>query len=479
MQTRHQEKTRRGSQARRIRPWRGLAWAVLWQAGIVSCQPASSSPWHDASSDLSGLHQIAMIASYQRNDLQLLREYPSPTDGSVLLASFVLGLSSLEILRLHPSGSCDATIVAGPATDSCQRTPVAIDAVDINGDGTSEVVVLDSCGAWIVLPDGRGGYTSVDALQYFPAGLPGNYATSLSSPAGQLWMVTGNSRSACPSELGASADASVGAECVGPPEGEWVGTDAFSPFIVSPVNGASDGLIFQGYGSLFRYAFTSEQDASRGTGGPRLSLVDTLSLTAPQPPYVRPFAAFDHLQRMAVAGCSDSFLGVGMFDPSVGGIARHLQWIVPSLAGQYQQSELSTDFSVTTVGTVTTSDGGALIGMIGDASEGDASEGAVFSIGRALSSCEQPSVLDVWPAEFSWRTPDAPTYFHFGPTTGTRLLGLKGLSGEQDEYMFLSYDGYDLRLWSVALNVSQSTSVAATESRVHLHDTRSDLAFAN
>jgi hypothetical protein len=302
----------------------------------------------------------------------------------------------------------------------------------------------------------------------------GQYALRLADAAGHPVLATGNARAALLSGVNGLLDSSSGLQqFVVPPDERWIHTDVFCPLLSVPsTNDHRDLLLFQGYGAFFRYGST--QDGGTPT---EWSLVETVTLSAPQPPYLTPFDGLDHLQYLSLSGCMDSLLGVGMINPSAGNYPRRLQHVTFDTDHQYQQAELSTAFTVATFGVISTPDGGSLVGVLGEDTQG----AALFSAMKA-SSCEDLGTVMSWPIEFEWRTPEAPAFGDFGPRVpkndGIKLLGLPTSTVGSETYVFINYDGYDVRSWTVALNLQGQPSAVAVSRRT-LHETRDDLSFGN
>jgi len=64
-----------------------------------------------------------------------------------------------------------------------------------------------------------------------------------------------------------------------------------------------------------------------------------------QPPYLKAFDAFDHLRALALPGCQDSLLGIGVFSTLAGTVPRKLQHVTMDQGGQFSQPSLHTVLS--------------------------------------------------------------------------------------------------------------------------------------
>jgi hypothetical protein len=205
-------------------------------------------------------------------------------------------------------------------------------------------------------------------------------------------------------------------------------------------------------------------------------LSDGWMLAPPPPPYLQGFDAFDHLRLLAIPGCQQSLLGIGVFRPAAGPIPRKLQHLTLTQTGQFAPTEVATPFAVTTYGMIAIGDGSALVGMLGE----DSGQ-TVFGLAE-VKGCSTWNLLGTWAADGNWRTPDAPQFLAYGPrvpmTPGIALAGFKAAVEGGDGYVYVNYDGYTIRAWEFTATSIDNGSPEPRSIIWKTHETRSDLVFA-
>jgi hypothetical protein len=252
--------------------------------------------------------------------------------GADLIASLVPDDANLEVLVV--SGQGFQSTVPQPPYAGCTPSPVQIAGVDADGDGLTDLAVLDtSCGNWIARQSADCTFTSHPWKELLP-----------DLPAMPWFVVRPQSGGEIRSALAAGWSFSVAALAL-PDGGAWrsAGEISFASgdvgqtfvstgvqFMADPQTG-TDTLLLQ-RGNYFTMI-------AIGAAGDSLGPSTDYQQAAIEPPYVKPFLAFDQLLVMSTAACGQLGLGFGIFAPKAGIAPHRLQAITFSPDG-YRAKEL-------------------------------------------------------------------------------------------------------------------------------------------
>lgn len=455
-------RVRRGSdddRAARVRFARARVIAFGLMVGACAATPPRAGPAKkNAVKGDSTTESGAGTALYVRHQLARF----TTTTSNVKLAAAVVGLSNVEVLEVTPDGSVTSELVAPPASsNACPGAPIQVAVADVDADGLDDVLVMDTCGNWVALADGDGHYTAVpfDALL---------------SPV-PTWESFEHLDFADGTELLFGGDTWSGAWLGrGSPGVEFGGSEGFAlppPFLGAKVThtfvalgaeadrGLDPPLLYQGGAALHRLE----------RNGLNLTLGATLVPEVIHPPYVRPFDAFDHLQKLELDACPPAALGVGIFTADVHGIPRALELVLPA-ATTFDTRELTTAGEIVTFAVVSEGDT-AVVGAI------ERSDAAYSFAAYRVTGCDQFELLAEAPVEFDWHAPAAPSFTGgvLPKTDGVKLLGVAAGDGAEP-YRFYEYDGYDLRIFELSRSEPQGP-FAISPRNVAVHATRDDLAY--
>jgi hypothetical protein len=425
----------------------------------------------DRASDTGATIPGAGTSIYLRNSLSLLPAQ-APGAETVMVAS-VLGLTTVEQLSVGPSGAVQATPVDAPGSaSSVGHIPISLRVVDVNGDATSDVLVMDTAmGNWVALGQPAGAWRSVPAVDLL----------------GQLPAFESFAVFDVPAARQAFAGLVPGLELTlgskGKTDGQW-GTafdrplpdfsalvPVVGPFLIAgSLDMQADGvtMLLQGRTRLFAI---SAPALLRADGA--ISDFSTLKARAVQAPYVVPFDAFDHFAPLTVNGCPAAALGIGVFSQAGGQIPRQLQ-VLSLTAVDFDVREQATPFDVVTFDVVPSIDRSfAVVGVIGRSGGQH-----LFAVYRTTGCGSLEEVAEV-ATDFDWRAPEAPAFGENGPyvpkTDGVTLAGAADDTGRL--YSFWHYDGYDMRQWVFSADAADASAGHIQASKARVHDTRTDLAF--
>jgi hypothetical protein len=450
----------------------GLAVGFSCHSAGHGSSPRDGSAVEDSQD--TGIVRVAMVSGiYRINDLVRL-EPSALAPNTTTLASTVVGLSSIEKVVRSDQGDYQVATITPPAVAGCKPFPMSIARFDAANHGRRDVLVADDCADWMALDDGAGGFTVERADSLFTAPLPievilvidtANSGRVVASADNQEVLVLFNQMV----EPGKSTPwtfvvGSSGREVLPSPVTNIVVGWGLQ-------DGNPTGCLVQTFGELFACP-----DFSTASAGSPAVPSGSWTLSAPELPYVQAFDAFDHLQALALPGCQDSLLGIGVFSTLAGTVPRKLQHVTLDQGGQFSQTEIATPFSVTTFGVIAETDGSALVGMLGEDSEG-----TVFGLAE-VRACNTWTLLGTWQADGNWRTPEAPQFLAAGPrvpmTPGIALTGFTAPVDGADGYVFVNYDGYTIRAWEFTASSMGSSSLQPQIIVWSAHDTRTDLVFA-
>jgi hypothetical protein len=418
---------------------------------------------------------VGMMVSgiYQINELVRLEPSTTMPNASVL-ASAVIGLYSVEKVIRDDQGNYQVLTIAPPEVAGCRPFPISVAPFDGANHGKRDILVADGCADWVILDGGNSGPVVEGVRSRFAPPAPTAVILMMNTPGWGQVVASADNQS-----LGVQFNQVVTAG--ESPFATFVSSQSAQRGLQAPVtnvvvgwrwkNGDATGCLIQAPGRLL-----SCPDFSVSSGSGPGSSSEYWALSSPQPPYLRAFDAFDHLQALSLSGCGESLLGVGVFSPSSGSIPRKLQHITLTQAGKFNQSEVPTEFSVVTFAIIPTRDRSAIVGILGD-NDGH----TVFALAQ-VQDCGTWGVLGTWEADGQWRTPDAPQFLSFGPripmTAGIALAGFEAMVDGENGHVFLNYDGYTVRAWEFKLSSIGSKSPQPRSIVWTAHDNRTDLVFA-
>lgn len=339
---------------------------------------------------------------YQNYDIR-----PIGSTGS--FSSVVIGFSTVEVLGLLEQSAPARAVEAPPAMPPCDRMPVAVVPGDYDGDGQLDLWTLEACGGnWIAL--GSDYSVSMPAEEVLPPDPgPQPYADYFDTSDGAV-VVAGTSLGAhflrrkgsvwsAPSWLAFPGPVSV---MVAKP---WV--------LLAPGEASSTDLQFIVQGDEALHVVTVSD------AGPFIERTLTQTI---EPPYLRPFAAFEHLTTLNASVCAGTALGIGLFSTYASNQPRRLQIIHPSgetftvTEPAVGLDEVATIFPLAYGGEASPIE---LLGLLGR-------RGTQHRFVLAtLTNCSEFEALGELNVEFDLRTPPLPEGYadRFVPqTNGVRLV---------------------------------------------------------
>lgn len=371
-----------------------------------------------------------------------------PDSGSVF--ALVVGLSDVERIRMG-SEVIEADRLPRPigSAEGCDhRAPLSLALVDLDRDGTRELLVHDLCGAYIVWAPESGTPTATNALKVLPDDGAFKYVET-SSVGSDTRLVSG-------SELGV--------RILRPalPQEPWIldgiGTIPrpvrVSPKrAVRPVPGTLQWLMI---GDSSIYALRPEN------GG--VAWNEFVS-EPPQPPNLLPFESYDDLELLANADCALTAVGIGRLaqqSSQTPGIPTRVSF--DAARGRMATFDIDAEeLSAYALSTVTLHDGTTIVGILGKL--GSRTLLSVFT-----ANCNKIELVTRLETSMSTKVPPSPRFGRHEPTVQhSRLLGLQYVTGP---IVFATYDGYDARVYSLNLHEQR-----LTEQLDHVHELRDDLAF--
>lgn len=377
-----------------------------------------------------------------------------------LLAALTVGTTGVELIRLQAPDSTDPPVieaVISPQASDCEQggpEPIAITALDVDGNGTRDVVASDSaCGNWLMV-DSEGGFQARQWRTVFPVDIPAYRYLSIGPELGGTTLFYGDTFL-----LGAFTFASGAWSHAG--EALVVG-DELHHIVSNFVAGAS-------YSPSRELAVVQRGEKLQRIGVEANGL---LALTQEFVPildsnYRQSFDGFDHLQGVVKnASCSvPTMLGIGLFTTRAGRVPRRLQKLSLDLeASTFIASDLS-DAEVVSYGQVAIG-GTVYLGILWrDAGQLRFSLAELKGCAELIfvSHVEEPVMLNAIPGSPQNRMEEMPI------KEGIRILSR---SNEADQsFEFVVYDGYVLHMF----RVTDKPQWTIRYDRTRLHDERTDL----
>jgi hypothetical protein len=370
-----------------------------------------------------------------------------------LVAAAVVGLETVEVLHLNDEPA-PIPVIAPAISSTCRRMPVAAVPGDYGDTGIVDLWVQEPCGGnWI----GRGptftnSAPSVDRLPPDPGPRP--YADYFDAVDGPI-VVGGTPGSFFLSQrvAGSWTDAKwfdVSDPVAVPVTNVWAAID-----LTHSVS-AEDRLLVQGSEALYVVASDNSE----------LTVVRTLKQKV-LPPYLRPFAGYDHLTILDPAVCPDTALGIGLFSSESTGNPRRIQ-IIGTADETYAVIEPTMLLDeVTTFSILPLEHGPLLLGALGKRGARN-----TFVL-DALDGCSRMTALAELDVSFELKTPPLPAGYEdeFVPLTNAVTLVPFFKDGVAH---FAHYDGYTVR----TIDAEQHGAAWTLEERQHeVHAERSDSSF--
>jgi hypothetical protein len=385
---------------------------------------------------------------YWNQDLRLAND-----DG--LVAAAVVGFKTVEVFRITDPEPTVRAVIAPTASPPCDRMPVAIVPGDYDGDGVRDLWVQEACGGnWISAgPEYTANAPSVTVLPGEPGPMP--YVEYYETPDGAI-LLGGTTREAyAMQKLVRGWSEPAWLPIPGAPP--WDVAKVWAPLGNYDAASGSQEFLFQGNEAL--HVVT----ASNG----QLRITRTLAQKL-APPYVRPFAAYDHLTTLSPTTCSNTALGIGLFSRYAAGTPRRLQILrlVDGTTYQVYEPDLALE-SVTTFSALPIDGGPVVVSVLGKRAARD-----VFVLG-SVEGCSEVRTLAELEVSFDVKTPPLPERYaeEFVPrTNGLRLVPFY----EAGTAYFAHYDGYDIRL-VVAHQVGSGWELE--ERRHEIHAERNDSSW--
>lgn len=399
---------------------------------------------------------------YRRNSILLLSDVS--TGAPLRFVSQELGLSNVEVLDEQPDGGFAASILSPPPLDgSASRVPIGLAVYDVTGDGLEDVLVSDTAGNWLAIGGSDGSFASVDAETMFGSFDPTPELAFLSGDG--IGILTGGLTTSFQLELSAASTGSWSPPLEVSLPGPWLNVGVTPQVIgLADLDAGAPLLAFAGASQLDGFALAD-------AGSAPITSTGTWKQASLFGPYVDAFDAFDHLQVLPLAGCGPTALGVGVFAGNPAGVPRQLEQLAFG-SSTYSVQEISTSFDVDTLAVVPDSNGGAVVGVLGEANEGG--DGGVFAAYR-LTSCNAWLPLAITSTDFDWRSASASV----SKNDGVQLLGVDGGTSANgaERYRFIHYDGFNVRIWEADVLDGTSPTVMLSFDESAVHAERSDVAF--
>ena len=405
---------------------------------------------HDAPSGAGGGRNRASsggILIYWNADLALV----SQDQSEVRVAAAVIGFSTVELLALR-GAEVEARALASPSAPDlesgpCTRTPIGVASAELDGVPAPDVLVVDTCGNYVVLNAGTPAERVAGWDGLLPP-IPSYPYFELNTSPTQVSFVSGYSDHLEFWQKHA-------------PDGSWqLSLElALAPWravtrIVVP-RAPDAGWLAQSKEALMTI---SEENGALVS---RTQMQSTI-----YPPNLVPYSGYDHLVSTPDPACA---LGIGMFERSGGDTPRFLQrlrWSTPSLDDVYDARDAIADINVTTFAVLPGKEKGTvLVGVVGKA--GEQQQFALYE----LTQCEVVRKLAEIPIDFTIRTAPTPGFgadSHLRLSEGVMLVPYY----DQDSPTFVHYDGYDVHEFRATATEGWSLSYT----RVHVHDERQDLS---
>jgi hypothetical protein len=381
---------------------------------------------------------------YRNYDLR-----PLTDDG--LIAAAIVGLSTVETLRVTDDLPVATPVVAPDAEPACDRMPVAVVPGDYDGDGVSDLWAHEACGGnWISTgPAYPSGLASAGLVPTDPG--PYEFVDYFDTPEGAI-------------VLGGVTHAAYMLRRTGSmwSEAAWLSIPAFVGVRVAnlwaPMNlsGMVPEFLFQGHETLYVVTALASE----------LVIARTLTQVL-EAPFVQPFAAFDHLVALDSTACPGVALGIGVFQAEAGDIPRRIQMVrLDDITYRVSEPPMGLD-SVITFSVVRTDDGTLLVGALGRRDDQH-----IFALG-ALEQCEELAILAELEIEFHPKTPPLPKGYDRSSILLTDAVRFVPFA-TAGRATFAHYDGYDLRV----VEAQQTGFGWQLEERHHeIHSQRNDSSF--
>lgn len=380
---------------------------------------------------------------YQNYDLR-----PISRDG--LVAAAVVGFETVEVLRLSAEPRL-MPVASPPSSAECKRMPIAVVPGSFTGAATHDLWVQEPCGGnWITTgPAYTEAFPSVDILRSDPGPRPYvDYYDATSGP-----VVVGGTIDSFYLTTRA-AEAWTDAVWFNVPRPLTVRvTDVWAPIDLTQPTLARNRLLVQGNEELYVVTL----------GSP---MVERTLKQEIVPPYVRPFAAYDHLTVIDRGGCRGTALGVGLFASSGAQSPRRLQLFqLDSDSFVVAEPVIHLD-DVTTFNLQVLDDGSTVLGVLGTRSGRE-----TFTL-HSLDECSDLTTLAELEVSFDLKTPPLPADYEGDaiPLTSVSLVSYI----EDGMLRFGHYDGFSVRLIEATLS---ATGWSLEERHHEVHAQRSDSSF--
>lgn len=255
-------------------------------------------------------------------------------EGTDLVVALTPGAQQVQLLR-YSSPTAIASETLGPPGDSCVPAPVQMAAVDVDGDGTLDVVISDSsCGSWYALQGPDCSMHSHAWADAFPPADPMPWMAAGGSPPRLL---TASDGSLAVFERPAAMSSWQAIPSQGPAAFSLIGQTTVSDvafFLQDPSSQATAVVFQQGEGASL---FAIDQ-----LPGAMTTLASPLRLDQQRLQYLRPFWALDQLRLIPDVNCGQQALAVGIFQSDDGTVPHRLQWVQFAADG-FSTIEISQD----------------------------------------------------------------------------------------------------------------------------------------
>jgi hypothetical protein len=409
---------------------------------------------------MSGAPQLVTTVQgtllYPNNQLEIV----GTPDDTVAFISSTVGLSSVELIKSAPQGFTAVQLEA-PAIENTEctvRSPVALSVTTVDADKTDDVLISDPCGNWVGLGSVSGEFKPTSWSDLMPQIPAYPFLSSFHSAAANFIF----------------AGTGAGAQQLEGVDGMWTDTSAIElplPALASQVTqlmlepmeivsgDLHESIVMQGYQRLVAVPF----DPAKGAD----AVGETLLTQTTQDGYLQPFDAFDDLASLQLPECGAAALGIGLVSSFGQRFPRRLERMSIH-ADSFDTLDVPTGFDSVVTFSVLPGPvaGGSLVFMLGKKNGVDFAAAWQFD-------CDNMTELTEFPVEFDWKTPPAPS---FGPAGIPKTDGVKLISRRfADEFDFIHYDGYDVRLFRVA----NTGGWTGSEEKYNVHKSRDDLIFGS
>lgn len=373
------------------------------------------------------------------------------------MVAAVVGLETVELIDYSTARPRVTPLVPPESSTPCKRFPVALAAGDVDGDGISDVGVMDaSCGNWIAFGGQDGTFSAV----HWGAALP------MVPPQPYLYVEDWD-RNGLDDEVVLVGSRSFG--LIGWADNERVQTEVVIPEprlnhmlttrLAIPVHDArglgAAGAVIQRNGVLTYLLF----DAAA-----RWSLIEAEDwVQKPGEGYLAPFVGYDHFTPLEFPECDIFAIGIGLFPSEAGAVPRRVQLLKKSAGPEYEAMELESDLDVVTVSVLALPENGeAILGVFGFDRNG-----TYWLQVWHLVGCGEFTMLSAASIEFSWQTIRA------RGGSGSRLPKRKGVkiiadAPQPNSARFAFYDGFTIWIFTAAAE----SDWRVEQSQVSMHEER-------